>query len=71
MMVPDCADPGGSEWQDSADNILIQVQSERQIDLLGNAWAAVSRIALLHLDDGFDYFSVGPLGPGFLPPRGE
>ena len=40
-----------------ANSVFIQVQSERQVDLLGDAGAAESRIALLHLYDGFDDFS--------------
>ena len=37
--------------------VLIQGQSERQVDLLGNAGTTVSWIAPFHLDNGSDDFS--------------
>ena len=37
-------------------NVFIQVQAEYQVDLLSDARASVSGIALLHLDDGIDDF---------------
>ena len=40
----------------TTNSVLIQVQSERQVDLLGNAGAAVSRVALLHFHDGINDF---------------
>lgn len=40
----------------ASNDILIQVQSECQIDLLGNTRAAISRVALFHFYDGVDYF---------------
>ena len=45
--------------------VFIQFQSERQIDLLGNARAAVARIALFHFDDGVDDFLGRSLWPWF------
>ena len=47
-----------------ANSVLIQVQSERQVDLLGNAGTTVSWIALLHLYDGIDDFFTGSFGTG-------
>jgi hypothetical protein len=39
-----------------ANTVFVQVQSERQVDLLSNAGAAVSRVAPFHLDNGIDDF---------------
>ena len=45
-------------------NIFVDVDAEGVRDLLGDAHAAETRIAPLHLDDGRDEFRGGPLGPG-------
>ena len=42
--------------------VLIQGQSERQVDLLGNAGTTVSWIAPFHLDNGSDDFSGWSFG---------
>ena len=57
--------------QYAPDGVFIQVESESQIDLLGNARTAISGISLFHSNNGLDDFFGGPFGPGFLPPRGE
>ena len=40
-----------------ANSVFIQVQSERQVDLLGDAGTAISWIAPFHLNDGINDFS--------------
>ena len=47
-----------------ANGVLIKGHTERQVDLLGNAGAAVSWIALLHFHDGIDDFFTGSFGTG-------
>jgi hypothetical protein len=42
--------------QNTAYDILIDLNAERQSDLLCNSWATPVRIAALHLDDGVDEF---------------
>ena len=44
----------------TTDSVLIQIQSERQVDLLGDARATVSRITSFHLNDGSNDFSGWP-----------
>ena len=44
------------------DNVLIEVKSKRQVDLLGNAGTAESGIAALHFDDGRYHFLAWPFG---------
>lgn len=39
-----------------SDNILVEVQAERQVDLLGDPGAAISRVASLHRHNGSDNF---------------
>ena len=51
--------------------VLIQVESESQVNLLSNAGTAVSWITEFHLDDGIDDVSGWSLWGGFLPPLGE
>jgi len=41
----------GTDGQNSANHILINTSSERQVDPLGNLGASPGRIALFHLDD--------------------
>jgi hypothetical protein len=40
----------------SANRVLVQLKTESQIDLLNDAGAAVSRVALFHRDDGINDF---------------
>lgn len=50
-----------------ANSVFIQVQSERKVDLLGDAGTAISWIALLHRNDGINDFSGWSLWPSLLP----
>jgi hypothetical protein len=43
--------------ENSAYNILVDVQIKGQVNLLSDAWTAEPWIALLHLDDGINDFS--------------
>ena len=54
-----------------ANSVLIQGQSERQVDLLGNAGTTVSWIAFLHLNDGIDDFFTGSFGTGLPATTGR
>ena len=51
----------------SANSVLVQIKTESQIDLLSNARAAVSWVALFHRNDGIDDFLGGSLGSGLTP----
>jgi len=53
--------------KNSTNNILVEIQVEGQVDLLGDAWTAKTRVTLLYFHDGFDNFVGGSLGTG-LPP---
>ena len=50
--------------KNTPDIILIQIEPECQIDLLSNSRATISRVPLLHLDDGFDDFLGGTFWSG-------
>jgi hypothetical protein len=52
-------------------SVFIQVQSERQVDLLSNAGTTVSWIALLHFHDGIDDFFTGSFGTGLPATTGR
>jgi hypothetical protein len=52
-------------------NVFIQLQPECQVDLLSDARASVSGIALLHFDDGFDDFSGWSLWAGLSTTTGR
>ena len=47
--------------EDTTNSVHIQIQSERQVDLLGYAGAAVSWIAPFQFNDGLDDFFGWPL----------
>ncbi len=49
--------------ENPAYNILVEFQTKGEVDLLGNAGAAVSRVAPFHLDDGINDFSGWAFGP--------
>ena len=51
--------------QNTAYDILIDPNAERQSDLLCNSWATPVRIAALHLDDGVDEFFRRPFRSPF------
>ena len=50
-----------------SDNILVEVQAERQVDLLGDAGTAISWIAPFHRNDGINDFSGWTLWTSLLP----
>lgn len=50
--------------KDSSDDVFFQVQPESQVDLLGDAWTAETRITPLHFYDRFDDLT----GRSFLAP---
>jgi len=50
----------------TTNGVLIQAESERQADLLGNAGTAVSRIVLLYMSDGIDDLSGWTLWTSLL-----
>ena len=56
--------------EDPSNRVFVDWDVEGQGDLLGNAWAAPGGIALLHLEDGFNEFFVGPLASGPTPALG-
>ena len=69
--VTDYSQPGGSTiigiWfemnsEHLANCVLVQLKTESQVDLLSNAGTSVSRVALLHLDDGHNDFPGWALG---------
>ena len=45
----------------ASNDVLIQVQSECQIELLGDTRAAISRVALFHFHDGINDLFAGSL----------
>ena len=47
----------------ASDGVLVEVQAERQVDLLGYARATISRVASLHRHNGSDNFRSRSLGP--------
>jgi len=47
--------------------VLIQSQSERQVDLLGNAGTTVLWIAPFHPNDGINDFSGWPIWTTLIP----
>jgi len=53
--------------KNASDGVFVQVQPESQVDLLGNAWTAKTRVTLLHFHNRFDNFFSGSPGTG-LPP---
>src|SRR2546428_8677730 len=56
--------------ENPSNNIFVDWDVESQGDLLSNSWTAPGRIALLHLDDGFNEFFVGSLWAGPTPALG-
>src|SRR5215471_16785419 len=50
--------------QDTAHHILVDLDSECQRDLLGNARTAPAGVPPFHCDDGVDEFLVRSLGAG-------
>jgi hypothetical protein len=50
--------------QKHGDNILIDLHTESQRDLLRNAGTTPARITPFHSHDGLDEVFVGPFGPG-------
>src|SRR5215471_21389562 len=55
--------------QDTAYHILVDLDTECQRDLLGNARAAPTGVPPFHCDDGFDELLVRSLGAGSTPTR--
>jgi hypothetical protein len=56
--------------KDAANHVLVYLNSESQSDLLGDSGTTPCGITLLHLDDGFNEYLVGPLGSGPTPALG-
>jgi len=54
--------------QDPAHDILVYTGAERQIDLIGNTWAAPRRIALFHLDHGANDVDIWSFRSGLGSP---
>ena len=50
--------------ENPSNHVFVDWDVESQGDLLSDAGTAPGGIALLHLDDGFNEFFVGPLGTG-------
>lgn len=50
--------------ENAPNNVLIDLDAERQGDLLRNSRAAPGLIAILHLDHNFNQFVAGSLGSG-------
>ena len=50
----------------ASNSVFIQVQSERQVDLLGDAGTAISWIAPFHRNDGINDFSGWTLWTSLL-----
>jgi len=55
--------------QDTAHHILVDLGTECQRDLLGNARTAPAGVPPFHCDDGVDEFLVRSLGAGSTPTR--
>jgi len=52
--------------QDTANHILVDLDTERQRNLLRNSWTSPVGIALFHLDNSIDKLSSRPLWTGFI-----
>jgi hypothetical protein len=50
--------------ENAPNNVLIDLDAERQGDLLRDSWTAPGWIAIIHLDHGFNQFVAGSLGSG-------
>ena len=55
----------------SAHNILVEFQAIGQVDLLGNAGQPYRGLRFFISTMASMTSLLDPLGPGFLPPRGE
>ena len=56
--------------ENPSNNVFVDWDVESQGNLLSNSRTAPGGIALLHLDDGFNEFFVGPLWSGLTPVLG-
>jgi hypothetical protein len=56
--------------ENAPNNVLIDLDAERQGDLLGDSRTAPGWIAILHLDHGFNEFFAGSLGSGLTTALG-
>ena len=56
--------------ENPARNVLVEVQPERKVDLLGNAGKTVVCIAFLHLYDGINDCFTRSLGTGLTATTG-
>ena len=57
--------------ENPADHVFVDVDAERQSDLLANPLAAPGAITPFHLNDRVDQFFDGPFGPGRWTRLGE
>jgi hypothetical protein len=57
--------------EDATHDVLVDLDAERMIHLLGNARATEARIAVLHFEDRCDEFLRGPFRPWSLTGSGR
>jgi hypothetical protein len=53
------------------DYVLVYICAECEVDLVGNARAAPSRIALFHLNDGSNHLAIWSFWSGLTSPLRE
>jgi len=57
--------------ENPSNNVFVDLNVDRQGDLLGDSRTAPAGITLLHVDDRIDSSALGPFGPGFRRRFGE